>query len=320
MNYGISFEMIDLNRQEPNRNKRECKYYWDELYGLVSAAGFDTIEIPYEPKWDFGGRSGVPLTMRSIKVKYQTPENYLSVLNKAGIKKMVGVHLDPSLFLSDNTNAYFGAFSHFAAQAIDFAKGISASYVTLTATPCIGDLKSICPSDMKWESFSEQFLEKTAETLKDLVGYANDKNIMLCIKNEYWSLLRGDKVIDFIRSLGCNIKLDLDTANLVIAGTDPCYIISEASELIGCVHFTDTAFVDVDSVYLKSMPEFPSNNATQVFRDIGQGNIDFSAINAKLNKSGYTGSIIFNCRQTKDVYRALLRTSYYIKTALPQSC
>lgn len=320
MKYGISFEMVDLHRQEPNRNRRESKYFWDELYGLVSAAGFDTIEIPYEPSWDFGGRSGIPLTMRSIKVKFETPQNYLSILRSSGIKKMIGIHLDPSLFISNNLDMYFGAFSHYATEAIDLAKGVSASYVTLTATPCIGDLKAICPKDIDWESFYKQFLSRTGEMLKNVAKYAEDQNIMLCIKNEYWSLLRGHKVIDFLRSLGSNIKLDLDTANLVIADTDPCSIISEAIDFIGCVHFTDTAFVDDKSVYQQTMPEFPSCNATQVFRDIGQGNMDFPAIIAKLNEFGYAGSIMFNCRQTKDIYRALLRTRYYINTALSQSC
>ncbi|MCM8709960.1 sugar phosphate isomerase/epimerase [Clostridium sp. SYSU_GA19001] len=319
MNYGISFEMVDLHRQEPNRNRRESKYFWDELYCLVSAAGFDTIEIPYEPKWDFGGRSGIPLTMRSIKVKFETPQNYLSILKSSGINKMIGIHLDPSLFISSNLDMYFGAYYHYAVEAIDFAKEVSASYVTLTITPCIGDLKEICPADVKWESFSEQFLNRTAEMLRNVAKYAENKNIMLCIKNEYWSLLRGHKVVDFLRFLDSNIKLDLDTANLVIAGTDPCSIISENINIIGCVHFTDTAFVDDKAVYEQTMPEFPSINATHVFRDIGQGNIDFPAITAKLKEFGYDGSIIFNCRHTKDIYRALLRTRYYINKALPES-
>ena len=62
----FSTEVVDLNNQAPNRNKRESKYFWDELYPLIGTAGFDAIEVPYEPKWDFGGRSGIPRSMRSI--------------------------------------------------------------------------------------------------------------------------------------------------------------------------------------------------------------------------------------------------------------
>ena len=60
------------------------------------------------------------------------------------------------------------------------------------------------------------------------------------------------------------------------------------------------------------MPEFPAGRATQVFTDIGQGNIDFPKILAALKKVSYNRAIVYNCRQTRDIYRALLRTRYYI--------
>ena len=47
MRTAFSLEVVDLNHQAPNRNKRESKYFWDELYGLISAGGFDYIEVPY---------------------------------------------------------------------------------------------------------------------------------------------------------------------------------------------------------------------------------------------------------------------------------
>ena len=318
MKHGISLEMVDLHRQEPNRNQRESKYFWDELYTLVSAANFKNIEIPYEPKWDFGGRSGIPRSTRSINIKFRDPQNYLTALNNSGIEKITGVYFDPSFFLNDNLDNYFNAFSHFATEAIDFASSVSASYVTLTPTPCIGELNKIYTKNDNdnWKSFSHDILHKTREILTKLVKYAKNKNIVLCIKNEYWSLLRGKKVIDFLKSFDSNIKLDIDTANLAIANTNPCSIISNYPELIGCVHFTDTAFVDKDAVYRQVMPEFPSNNATQIFRDIGHGNIDFPTIISKLNEINYAGYVIFNCKQTRNIYRALLRTRHYIDAIL----
>jgi inosose dehydratase len=316
MKHGISFEMVDLHRQEPNRNVRESKYFWDELYTLVSASGFQYIEIPYEPKWDFGGRSGVPLTNRSIAVKFQDPQNYLTVLNQSGIKGMIGVHLDPSIFLSENLAMFFGASHHYGKEAIDFASKIGAEYLTFTATPAIGALQAVCPEDTSWEDFSKAFLKKTTDTINELADYADIKGIKFCLKNEYWTLLRGKEILSFVKSLKTKVLLDIDTANLKIAGVDSVAMISENADLIGCVHFTDTSFVDDAEYYKQSMPEFPAGHATQVFRDIGQGEVDFPKILAALKKIKYDGAIVFNCRQTRDIYRALLRTRYYINNKL----
>ncbi len=319
MKHGISFEMVDLHRQEPNRNIRESKYFWDELYTLVSASGFQYIEIPYEPKWDFGGRSGVPLTNRSITVKFQNAKNYLAQLNQAGIKGMVGIHLDPSIFLGENLAMFFGAANHYGTEAIDFASKIGADFLTLTATPPIGALHTVYPKDTSWDDLVKAFLQKTAGLINELADYAAQKGVKLCLKNEYWSLLRGKEVVPFIRSLQTKVLLDIDTANLKIAGVDPADLIAENADLIGCVHFTDTSFVDDAEYYKQPMPEFPDGHATQVFKDIGQGEVDFPKILAALNKVKYKGTIVFNCRQTRDICRALLRTRYYIDNKLTAS-
>lgn len=57
----ISLDLINRHNQEPNRNRYESRYFWEELYQLVAASGFTGIELPYEPVWQLGGRSGVPL-------------------------------------------------------------------------------------------------------------------------------------------------------------------------------------------------------------------------------------------------------------------
>lgn len=316
MKHGISLEMVDLNNQEPNRNVRECKYFWDELYSLISAAKFNAIEIPYEPKWDFGGRSGIPRSKRSIDTKFENPSNYVNFLKSSGINDVTGVHLDPSIFLSPNIDMYFGATNHFATEAIDFASDLKAEYITLTATPSIGALKAVCPESMTWEAFQESFLQKLAGLVNNLATYSEKKNVKLCIKNEYWSLLRGTSIISFLKSLKHKVLLDLDTANLQIAETNIIDLINNHSDLIGCVHFTDTNFVDSDEDYKKPMPEYPKNKATQVFTDIGQGNVDFPSISKALSDNNFQGWVIFNSRQTRDIYRAILRNRSYIDNSL----
>jgi len=316
MNYGCSLDIVDLHFQEPNRNQRECKYFWDEFYSLVSAAGFDTVEIPYEPKWDFGGRSGIPRSNRSVVTKFNTVENYRAALKQAGIHKVAGVHFNPSLFISENLDMYFGAFAHFASEAVDFTKEIGADYLTITATPSIGALRAVCPKEISWEDFSSSFLKRTQAVIEQLADLASSNNVQLCLKNEFWTLLRGKNILPFINSCNADIRLDVDTAHLQIAGTDPVSMIKEARDLTGCVHLTDTAFIDDSEYYKQPMPEFPADRATQVFRDIGKGNVDFPSIVSALEKNHYAGSIIWNSRQTRNVFRSMLRARAYINSKL----
>ena len=41
----FSTEVVDLDNQAPNRNKRESKYFWDELNHLMAAGGFHSIKF-----------------------------------------------------------------------------------------------------------------------------------------------------------------------------------------------------------------------------------------------------------------------------------
>lgn len=44
--FAISLDLINRHYQEPNRNRYESKYFWEELYPLIGAAGFRSVEIP----------------------------------------------------------------------------------------------------------------------------------------------------------------------------------------------------------------------------------------------------------------------------------
>lgn len=300
----FSTEVVDLNNQAPNRNKRESKYFWDELYPLISVAGFRNIEVPYEPKWDFGGRSGIPRSMRSVTIKYQTVENYLKYLNSIGIDEITCVHLDPSLFCAGAVQMYLGAFGHFAEEAIEFAAQAKAECVTLTATACYYAVTKL----MGYES-EEGILEMTKGLVQKLADLAEEKGLKLCLKNEYWGLLRGEKIVSFVEGMK-NVYIDADTAHLQIAGVDPVQFVKENAAKIGVVHFTDTSFVDDQEAYLQPLPEFPAKAAAKVICDAGEGKIDFAAIKKSLEESGYQGTVIYNCKNSYDIYRSILRTAY----------
>lgn len=310
----FSTEMVDLDRQAPNRNKRESKYFWDELYPLIAAGRFQSIEIPYEPKWDFGGRSGIPRTMRSIQMKFETPEGYTKHLAEMGITSVGCVHLDSALFCAGAPEMYLGALGHFAEEAIEFAKGLNCPVLTITTTPPVYAVKNLLKSR---EDFSEDLLiEKLAELITDINQKATDAGITLCVKNTYWGLFRGEGIFDFLEKLPDTVKLDIDTAHLAIAGVHPAEIVKKAGNRIGMVHFTDTAFEDNQEAYAQPLPEFPAKAATKVFRDIGDGNVEFTSIVTALKEVGYDGEICFNCRNSYDMYRSILRTRSYIDRTL----
>lgn len=316
MNMSFSAEAVDLHHQAPNRNKRESKYYWDELYTLIHAAGFRQIEFPYEPKWDFGGRSGIPLTVRSVTVKYTSVENYMEFLKGKGIEGISCIHLDPTLFCSGNMMMYFGGLKHYAEEAIQFAKAAGTEAFTLSVTPTYYAVSSLLQDGESMGELEKEFLKKTAEVIDELAIYAEKAGVKLCLKNEYWTLVKGDSIEEFADRLKGPVYLDIDTANLQIAGTDLAAFIRRNRERIGVVHFTDTAFSDDQEAYKQVMPEYPAKAATKVFRDIGQGTVDLRAVYDALQEVGYDGQVVFNCRHSYDVCRSLLRTRYYINQTL----
>lgn len=313
----FSTEVVDLNNQAPNRNKRESKYYWDELYRLIAAAEFTNIEVPYEAKWDFGGRSGIPRSMRSVTVKYETVRNYMQELKAIGIEEIGCIHMDPSLFCSGMVEMYFGAFQHYAMEAVQFTKEAGAGILTLTATPSYYAVRSIMKNGDAAEA-EKAFLEKTAEAVENIAGAAEKAGVTLCLKNEYWGLLRGEKVLSFISGLNKKVFLDVDTAHLQIAGVDVCRFIRENKEKIGVVHFTDTSFVDDQKAYLQPLPEHPAKAASKVICDIGEGKVDLVKIQKALMDAAYDGLVVYNCKNSYDVYRSILRTRYAIKHSLSE--
>lgn len=305
MNFSFSTEVVDLNNQAPNRNKRESKYFWDELYKLIGAAGFKQIEVPYEPKWDFGGRSGIPRSMRSITIKYGNVASYMQKMRETGIEEISCIHLDPSLFCSGMMEMYFGAAGHYASEAIEFAKEAGTPVVTLSVTPCIYAVNNLMKDR---ENGTELFLGKTGELLTQLAAQAKEAGVKLCVKNEYWGLLRGDAVAGFLDSLDAEVYLDIDTAHLKIAGVDVGAFIKENADRIGVVHFTDTSFTDDQDAYLQPLPEFPAKAATKVICDVGEGQMDFKEIYRVLEDCGYRGDVVLNCRHSYDIYRSILRS------------
>ncbi|MBF9150687.1 sugar phosphate isomerase/epimerase family protein [Novosphingobium jiangmenense] len=302
----ISLDLINRHYQEPNRNRFESKYFWEELYPLIATAGFVSIEIPYEPVWQFGGRSGVPMNRYCINTKYGSAAAYREMLEGKGITRVTGVTFDPNLFMrNDNIHFYFGASGHFAGEALSHAADLGADYFAISPSPYYGRIRQYHPDI---DAQIEMFTDRTVELLSGLAAKAEELGVKLVLRNEYWSLFGGERVLALLARLPESVALDLDSASLTVAGIDPVQFLTANFARIGCVHLTDTSFVDSGEVWKTPNPEHPQPRATQVFRDPGTGSVDFAALAATLDQLGYSGPVVCSARQTRDPFRALLRT------------
>jgi len=313
---GFSLDMINMHHQEPNRNRQESKYFWEELYPLISAAGFNGIEIPFDPFWIFRGGSGVPFTKYCVDIKYNNVDRYLEFLKDKGIDKVAGIHFSPQMFMrNEDLNFYFGASGHFGGEAIKFASELGCNYINITPTAPYGLISHYHGKikDINWE---KDFIERTIAMLNKFAETAAEHNLKLVLKNEYWGLFRGNKISEYISELDDSIQLNIDTAHLSISGVSSVEFLKTHSSKIGSITLTDTTFVDEDDIWTTPNPEYPETKATQVFRDLGFGNLELSSFSKALENTNYEGWVICSCRQTRDPMRALLRSRSFINTNL----
>lgn len=303
--FAISLDLINRHYQEPNRNRFESKYFWEELYPLIRASGFRSIEIPYEPVWQFGGRSGVPMNRYCINTKYASAAGYRAALAERGIEQVTGVTFDPNLFMrNESLDFFFGAGGHFAGEALAHAADLGADYFAISPSPYYGRAAHYHP-DLKDKR--EGFTQRMTELLAGLADKAAAAGVTLVLRNEYWGLFRGEAILPLLDALPDSVRLDVDTASLTIAGIDPAAFVEAQQHRIGVVHLTDTAFVDTHETWKTANPEFPEHRATQVFRDPGTGSVDLAGIVSLLDRLGYQGPVVMSARQTRDPFRALLR-------------
>lgn len=302
----ISLDLINRHYQEPNRNRFESRYFWEELYPLLATSGFRAVEIPYEPVWQFGGRSGVPMNRYCVNTKYGTPAQYREKLAASGIDRVAGVTFDPNLFMRNaNLDFFFGASGHFAGEALAHAADLGADYFAISPSPFYGRAAHYHPD---LESKLDLFTQRTVDLLTGLAAKAQDLGVTLVLRHEYWSLFRGERILGLLAALPETVKLDCDTAHLHVAGIAPAAFLTAQIARIGCVHLTDTDFIDTQAIWKTANPEFPETRATQVFRDPGTGSVDLAGIAALLTSLGYAGPVTVSARQTRDPFRALLRT------------
>lgn len=306
MKIGISLDMVNVHHQEPNRNRYESKYYWDELYPMIVAAGFTAVEIPFDPFWIFRGGSGVPFTKYCVEVKFEKVAKFVSHLQANGIEKVAGIHFNPSIFMrNENLDFYFGASGYFGGEAIRYAAELGCEYINITPTPPYGLVAHYHAKNPDWEGV---FINRTIQLINGFARTAQESGIKLSIRNEYWSVFRNHDFQAILNQLDDSILLNVDAANLSIAGQEPSEVLKNLGAKVGSVYLTDTAFVDVSETWKTPLPEYPQHKATQVFKDVGFGSVNLKEFYQTLQNINYDGWAIVSNRQTREPMRALLRS------------
>ena len=293
--------MVNVHHQEPNRNRYESKYYWDELYPMIATAGFTAVEIPFDPYWIFRGGSGVPFTKYCIEVKFETVAKFVAHLQANGIEKVAGIHFNPTIFMrNENLDFYFGASGYFGGEAIRYAAELGCDYIAITPTPPYGLVKHY--HGQNWEA---DFTKRSVEMMNGFAKIAQEKGIRISLRSEYWSVFRHQNIS---AELDNSILLNVDAANLSIAGQEPSEVLKNLGAKVGSVYLTDTAFVDDNETWKTPLPEYPQDRATQVFKDVGFGSVNLKEFDQTLQNINYDGWVIVSNRQTREPMRALLRS------------
>lgn len=316
MKIGISLDMVNVHHQEPNRNRYESKYYWDELYPMISAAGFTAVEIPFDPFWIFRGGSGVPFTKYCVEVKFETVAKFVAHLQANGIKKVAGIHFSPTIFMrNENLDFYFGASGYFGGEAIRYAAELGCDYINVTPTPPYGLVQHYHGKNANWEV---EFIKRSIDLINGFAKIAQEKGIRLSLRNEYWSMFRSQDLQSILLQIDETILLNFDAANLSIAGQKPSEEIKNNAGKIGSVYLTDTAFTDDNETWKTPLPEYPQHRATQVFKDLGFGNVDLQEFYSTLQNVNYDGWAIVSNRQTREPMRALLRSRSFLNKVVKE--
>ncbi len=322
MKFGCTMEMVDLHTSETSAFLKLSKSYWVEMFKLTAAAGFRGIELPYNPAGSSGlTRSGMPISNYVAKARYGSAKLLLKLLNEVGIEEVTGVHISANDVMTEIISAgrkpdeLFVMLEDWTEEAVAYLKELKGKALVISPTPEIGLLEKYVGKGKKgWET---DYLDKTVETINRIGKMAAKKGIQTCVKNEFWSLVRGKAFDKFYEKLDQKtVAYSPDLAHLKIAGADPVKTVKKYAGNLAFVRFSDTSFEDKENNYKKTWAEYPVTGAQRVFLNMGEGSIDLPGVYRELQQSGYDGWVICDSKKTVNVTRALLYMRWYLDNVI----
>ena len=181
------------------------------------------------------------MTPYSIETKYGNSESYRELLASAGIRGVSAVTFTPNLFVRNpHMDFYFGAFGHFATQAIGFARDLGADLLVLSPSAYAGRLFHYHPG---LKDDAGDFIVRTLTLFTELAAKAKDEGVKLGLRPEYWSILPVNTVVDFCRQQD-NVELVVNTAHIALSGSDPAAFLNTNIDITAYVQLSDTKLED----------------------------------------------------------------------------
>jgi sugar phosphate isomerase/epimerase len=329
MKFGCSLEMINMRISEPGFKHKLSKSFWVEMFKFVAAAGFKGIELPYNPYSTDGiafnmARSGMPISKYTVNTKYGSVASLNDMLNSFGIEKVTSVHVNANdalielLTTGDDPSKIFEKLEASAEEAIEFVAELGGNGLVISPTPELGLLYQL--KGPRIEEWRQDYLSQTAQVLNRIGELAAKNGVKASIKNEYWSLVRGNELNVLLDMLDSeNIQYSPDLAHLFIAKSDPVEMVKKYKNRLNFVRFSDTKFEDIENNYEKTNPEIPIVGAQRVFADLGDGLVDKVGVYKELKDSGYDGWLICESKKALNPYKALLKMRWYVDNVLLKS-
>ncbi|MFD2215663.1 sugar phosphate isomerase/epimerase family protein [Metabacillus endolithicus] len=329
MKFGCSLEMINMRITEPGYTNKLTKKYWIELFKFASAVGFKGVELPYNPYTNDGiafnmTRSGMPINKYAVNTKYGSVNSFMEILADVGIEQITGVHISAQdsllelITTGQDPRKVFEKFEAAAEEAIGFLEEVDGKGLVISPTPELGLLHHLMGS--KGENWEPSFLSKAADTINKIGKMASKSGVQASIKNEFWSLVRGNQLDRFMDELDSqHIFYSPDLAHLSIANENPVEVVKKYHDKLNFIRFSDTRFVDLEDNYKKPNPEIPKVGAQRVFCDLGDGKVDLQGVYHALTDTSYDGWVICESKKTLNVYKALLKMRWYIDNKLLKS-
>ena len=307
-----SFGIVNADTSGPGAFLRAAKWYWDELVDMFAAAGFQSIMIPMVPNTENVSRNGAPICTASIRTRFGSEEEYLKFLNDKGIKniEVIGISAQSqynSLFETGlPIEKFFDGFYEYALDNIEALKAFNGSTLLVSPTPGVGFLEKEFGGD---QTKLQNFLKNAAECMNKLGERCKENQIHMAIRNEFWTLLRGAEIHNFMKLVDPElVSYAPDPAHLAIAGENYQDVFAKYAKQAQAICFTDTKFVDENEAYRSISPEFPQEGRMQrVYYDLGYGDIDFEAIYKELKKAAFKGPVILESKYSLDIPKGILR-------------
>lgn len=307
-----SLGIVNADTSGPGAFLRAAKWYWDELTDMFPAAGFTSIMIPMVPNTENVSRNGAPICTASIRTRFGSSEGYLHYLNDKGIENVEAIKISAqsqfnSLFETGlPMEKFFDGFYDHAQDTVDALQSLKGSVLIASPTPGIGFLNQVFSGDAER---TRKFIADAAVCMNRIGEYCAKSKISFALSNEYWTLVRGAEIDDFMKALDLNlVTYAPDPAHLYIAGANPEAYFRKYAGQAKAVCFTDTKFIDELNVYKTISPEFPQDGHMQrIYNDLGFGNMDFETLYGILKAADFDGPVILDSKYSLDIPKGILR-------------